>query len=317
MRPWRGMLSAVAGTLLVAGCGSATSGGGATVAPRAHDPLCNFAAQPPAVYQHVIWIWFENTDEQDVVSQSNAGTFSSDLIDRCALATNYHNITHPSLPNYITATSGSVQGQAAVTDCAPADCPQSQQSIFDQVHATGAQWREYLQTTQGACGTGTAAFYPSLAAQCAGSVVALGDPSSGRLHADLAAGTLPAFAFVLPDGSDNAGPPGDAFLDAVVTDITSSAAYKQGTTAILITWDEGGTDRTAGEHCDDGTHADGTAYPGCQVAFIAVGPAVGRARSDEYFTHYSLLRTTEQMLGISTYLGAAAQAHSMRTALHL
>ena len=317
MRGGRYAVLAAAFALVSASCGSASSGGGATVAPRAHDPLCDFAARPPAVYKHVIWIWFENTDEQDVVSQSNAGTFTSNLIDRCALATNYHNITHPSLPNYISATSGAVQGQAAVTDCAPADCPQSQQSIFDQVHAAGAQWREYLQTTQGACGTGTAVFYRSLAAQCGGSVVALGDPASGALHADLAAGTLPAFAFVLPDGSDNAGPPGDAFLDAVVTNITSSATYKQGSTAILVTWDEGGTDRTAGEPCDDSTHASGSAYPGCQVAFIAVGPAVGQARSDEYFTHYSLLRTTEEMLGISTYLGAAAKAHSMRAALHL
>lgn len=317
MRGGRYAVLALGFALMSAGCGSAPAGGGATVAARAHDPRCEFAAQPPAVYKHVIWIWFENTDEQDVVSQSNANTFTSDLIDRCALATNYHNITHPSLPNYIAATSGAVQGQAAVTDCAPSECPQPQQSIFDQVHAASAQWRQYLQTTQGACGTGTAAFYPSLAAQCAASVVALGDPASGALHADLAHGTLPAFAFVVPDGSDNAGPSADAFLDAMVTDITSSATYKEGSTAILITWDEGGTDRTPGESCDDSTHASGTAYPGCQVAFIALGPAVGQARSDEYFTHYSLLRTTEEMLGISTYLGAAAKAHSMRAALHL
>lgn len=117
---------AAAFALMSVSCGAASSGGGATVAPRAHDPLCDFAAQPPAVYRHVIWIWFENTEEQDVLSQSNAGTFTSNLIDRCALATNYHNITHPSLPNHVSATSGAVQGQAVVTDCAPADCPQSQ-----------------------------------------------------------------------------------------------------------------------------------------------------------------------------------------------
>lgn len=317
MRSGRYAVVAVAFALLSASCGSAASGGGATVAPRAHDPMCEFAAQPPAVYKHVIWIWFENTDEQDVVSQSNANTFTSDLIDRCALATNYHNITHPSLPNYIAATSGAVQGGAATTDCDPATCPQPQQSIFDQVHAAGAQWREYVQNPQQPCGHGTAAFYPSLAAQCAGSAVALGDPSTVALHTDLAAGTLPAFGFVLPDGSDNAGPSADAFLDALLMEITSSHTYKEGSTALLITWDEGGTDRTAGEPCDDTSHADGRAYPGCQVALIAVAPAVGRSRTDEYFTHYSLLRTTEEMLGISTYLGAATKAQSMRAALHL
>lgn len=303
--------------VMSASCGAANGGGGASVAARAHDPMCNFAAQPPAVYKHVIWIWFENTDEQDVVSQSNAETFTSNVIDRCALATNYHNITHPSLPNYIAATSGAVQGDAATTDCDPAACPQSQQSIFDQVHAAGAQWRQYIQTPQPPCGRGTAAFYPSLASQCATSAVALGDPSTGALHTDLAAGTLPAYAFVLPDGSDNSGPSADAFLDALLTEIAASPTYKAGDTAVLITWDEGGTDRTPGESCDDATHAAGTAYPGCQVAMIAVAPAVGQSRSDEYFTHYSLLRTTDEMLGISTYLGGAAKAHSMRAALHL
>lgn len=33
--------------------------------------------------------------------------------------------------------------------------------------------------------------------------------------------------------------------------------------------------------------------------------------------HYSLLRTTEEMLGISTYLGRAKQATSLRAAFNL
>jgi hypothetical protein len=317
MRGVRNITAAIACAVLMAGCGSSAGGGGATVAPRSHDALCNFAGQAPAVYQHIIWIWFENTDEQDVVSPSNGGTFTSNLIDRCGLAVNYHNITHPSLPNYIAATSGTVQGDAATTDCSPSACPQSQTSIFDQVHAAGRQWHEYVESPQSPCGNGTAAFYPSLAAQCSSSVVTLGENSSGAMHDDLAAGTLPAYAFVLPNGSDDSGPPADAFLDEWITAITASATYKQGSTAILITWDEGGTNRTPGERCDDSTHANVTVYPGCQVAFIAVGPAVGQTRTSGYFTHYSMLRTTEEMLGISTYLGGAAKAPSMRSALHL
>ena len=301
---------------VVAACG-ASGGGSATVPSRLHDPLCNFVARPPAVYSHVIWIWFENTDAQDVMSAGNAGTFTSELLDRCAVAVNYHNITHPSLPNYIAATSGTVQGDAATTDCAPAECPQQQPSVFDQVHAAGEQWRAYVQSPQPPCGYATAAYYPSLVAQCAASVVALGDPSAGALHGDLTAATLPAYAFILPDGSDDTGPPADRFLNDWVTAITSSPTYREGTTAILITWDEGGTDRTAGERCDDKAHADVTAFPGCNVAFIAVGPAVGQTRSSEYFTHYSLLRTTEEMLGISMHLSNAATARSMRAALHI
>jgi hypothetical protein len=54
------------------------------------------------------------------------------------------------------------------------------------------------------------------------------------------------------------------------------------------------------------------------MPFVAIAPTVPTgtvvgAKVD----HYALLRTTEEMLGISTHLGAAARAGSMRTSLHL
>lgn len=304
--------------MVMAACGSSGAGsGGATIAPRAHDPYCNFVGQPPAVYRHVIWIWFENTDAQDVMSPSNAATYTSGLIDRCGFAVNYHNISHPSLPNYIAATSGTVQGAAATTDCSPAACPQSQQSVFEQVERSGLQWRDYVQTPQGTCSDGPAAWYPGVAAHCAQWEVTMGDPAGGTLHDDLASGSLPAFAFMYPDQANDRGQPADDFLGLWIPTITSSQEYKNGSTAILITWDEGGTNPTPGETCDDSAHANVSAYPGCQVAMIAVAPSAGASRSSEYFNHYSLLRTTEEMLGITTYLGHAASAHSMRTALRL
>jgi hypothetical protein len=42
-----------------------------------------------------------------------------------------------------------------------------------------------------------------------------------------------------------------------------------------------------------------------------------RTTSSDAFTHYSLLRTTEQMLGIRTYLGRASSARSMRGPFHI
>jgi hypothetical protein len=35
------------------------------------------------------------------------------------------------------------------------------------------------------------------------------------------------------------------------------------------------------------------------------------------FTHYSLLRTTERLLGIRRYLGKAGSAHGLSKAFHL
>lgn len=312
MRGWRFALLLAAVAVIGAGCGSATGGGGGTLAARSHDALCNFVAKPPATYKHVIWIWFDARDAQDVLASSNAGSYTNDLADRCGLAENYHNISYPRVPNYVAATSGSVQGDASDSDCRPSACPQSQTSIFDQVQASGRQWRDYVQTPEGVCAESPAAWYPSVAANCKQWEETLGSPASGNLHDDLAADTLPAFAFVNPDA-----PTADGFLNDWIPAISASAAYKAGSVAVFITWDDGGGTLTPGEACDDHAHANSTRYPACQVALIAIAPSAGATRSSEYFTHYSLLRTTEEMLGISTYLGGAASEQSMRTALHL
>ena len=49
-----------------------------------------------------------------------------------------------------------------------------------------------------------------------------------------------------------------------------------------------------------------------------MGPAVRPGtRVATRFTHYSMLRTTEDMLGLTTYLGNARTAKGMRDAFHL
>lgn len=307
--------------VLLAACSSASpssgSSSGAAVTGRAYDSLCNFKAQAPQTYRSVIWIWFGDIDEADVASNTAVTPYTGTLMDRCAIALNYHNITHPYVPNAIAATSGTVQGQAATTDCAPSACVQAQPSIFDQVQAAGRQWREYVETPQGTCADTPAADYATLAARCAAWEVPLGTPQRGELRDQLVGGTLPAFTFILPDIPHDTGPAADQFLSDWMPAITGSSEYRAGQVAVFITWDQGLTAAQPGETCDDQTHADASAYPGCRVAFIAVGPATGGVRSSAYFTHYSLLRTTEEMLGLRDYLGAAAQAHSMRAALHL
>ena len=51
----------------------------------------------------------------------------------------------------------------------------------------------------------------------------------------------------------------------------------------------------------------------CQVATLVVAPSVKPGTVvDTHFTHYSLLRTTEVLLGVPKYLGAARSAAGMR-----
>ena len=321
MRPQRMLCLALAMTSLAA-CSavspSSTAGGsGGAVTGRDFDALCNFKSTAPHVYSSVIWFWFGDADGAQVASASGVTPYTGSLMDRCGIAVNYHNITHPYVPNTIGATSGVVQGQVATSDCAPTACPQQQQSIFDQLQAGGRQWREFVLAPQGTCADAPAAYYPSVAARCAQWEAPLGTPQRGELRDELVSGTLADFTFILPDIAHDTGPQADQLLSEWIPAITGSSQYRAGKVAVFITWDQGLTDPTSGEPCSDRSHESPDLYPGCQVALIALGPAAGTARATGRFSHYSLLRTTEEMLGLSTFLGNAATDSSMRSALHV
>jgi len=85
----------------------------------------------------------------------------------------------------------------------------------------------------------------------------------------------------------------------VVPRLTSSAVYRSGATAIFITYDE------------DDRGEDNRVYT--VVAARSVRPGTV---SETPFTHYSMLRTNEQLLGLPP-LGDAATAASMAAAFHL
>jgi arylsulfatase A-like enzyme len=89
-------------------------------------------------------------------------------------------------------------------------------------------------------------------------------------------------------------------------------------TAVFITWDEGWKpNMNALNGWDCFQHlADNS----CHVATIVISPYTPHGgRSSTFFSHYSLLKTHEQMLGITWYLGHARDRRtvSMRAAFHL
>ena len=97
---------------------------------------------------------------------------------------------------------------------------------------------------------------------------------------------------------------GDAFLARWIPRLTASRAYRSGTTAIFITWDEP----------DDFS----SSTPKAPIPTLVVAPWVpAGVRVATRFNHYSMLRTTEEMLRLSPFLGAAASAPSMRSPFHL
>ena len=124
--------------------------GGATTQPSttASEPAgpCGFMAPGQPRYSHVVWIWMENHSYGSVIGSASA-PFENQVARECGLATNYHNVTHPSLPNYIAATSGLPASQLGVekSDCDPSpSCSLGPgvASIFSQAPT----WKGYAES---------------------------------------------------------------------------------------------------------------------------------------------------------------------------
>ena len=256
-----------------------------------------------SVADHVIWIWMENRDYAAVVGAGDA-PYENALAAKCGLLTNYHSISKPSLPNYIAATSGSTQGIG--DNDPPSAHPLAATNLFSQVKSAGRQWRSYQESAPGNCSSATtslyavkhdpAPYYTNLAADCGNWDVPMGTTSGGTFLNDLNAGALPAFTSITPnlcnDTHDCSVATGDQWLASWVPKILDGPNYRAGNTVLFLMWDEGTADDR---------------IPAIVVSpFTRVGLTAGTR-----FDHYSLLRTTEQLLGIGTYLGNAASAASM------
>jgi phospholipase C len=263
----------------------------------------------------------ENSSFDQVIG-SRAAPFENRLAGACGLAKNYRAVTHPSLPNYVAATSGGTQG--ITSDCSPTSCSKNVTSLFAQA----VSWRAYDESMPSNCSASTtnlyapkhnpAVYYTPLGSACAADDIPMGSTSGGRFLTDLSNATLPSFSFVTPnlcnDTHDCSVATGDSWLSGWFGVVESSAAYRAGDTAVFVTWDEGSGGSSGASCARDTTGSD------CHVATIVVAPSTAPgATSGALFDHYSLLGTTERMLGISTLLGHAAdpQSPSMRSAFNL
>jgi phosphatidylinositol-3-phosphatase len=269
-----------------------------TSVPLAVGPCGSLSSQKPSpgLVRHVVWVWMENHSYSEIVGNSSA-PYINQLASQCGLATNYYAVAHPSLPNYIAATSGSTQG--ITDDNPPSSHPLSVTSIFGQV--SGGSYEQSMpsncdQTDSNSYAVkhNPEAYYTTISTSCRQNDVPL---SSFNPAAP------PSFSFVTPnlcnDMHDCSVQTGDSWLSSFIPTITSTADYQAGRTAVFITWDE--DDSSASNHV--------------ATVVLSTWTAPG-TRSSTSFTHYSLLRTAENMLGVGA-LGNAAKASSMEAAFNL
>ena len=282
---------------VIVGCGSGDANTTAVQAPSpsiAQAAPCGASSRPPRRYDHVVWVVMENQFAGSVIGARDA-PYANRLAAECGSARNFRAETHPSLPNYIAMTSGSTHG--IVDDAPPESHPLSGSSIFSQL---GTHWRALEESMQANCAQSSAgeyavrhnpaAYFTDVRHACVRQDIPL------RTEPDLSA----RFTFVTPnlcnDTHDCPVATGDRWLRAFLGKVFASADYRRGETVVFVTWDE-----------DDGRH--GNRIP----TLVAARSMVPGTTARQPFNHYSLLRTTEDMLGLR-FLGNAARAVSMRPA---
>ncbi|HZU54925.1 MAG TPA: alkaline phosphatase family protein [Actinocrinis sp.] len=311
----RSRILALAATVALAIGGVVGAAGSSQPAAAATGP-CGTLSTPPT-YTHVIWVWMENHSYSDIIGSSQAPYINS-LAGQCGLATNYHNVSHPSLPNYVGATSGLAVSSLKNfdSDCNPSTkCSTSSASIFGQ----GESWKAYEESMPSNCDKSNSGEYavrhnpPPYFTSLSG--CSTFDVPYTQLASDLSAGTLSAFSFVTPnlidDMHDGTIAQGDSWLSSNLPTILNSSEYQSGTTAVFLTWDEG-SGGSSGEDCSANTTDNS-----CHVATIVISPSTrAGSTSGTLFNHYSLLGTAEQLLGLPA-LGQAASYPTLTSAFNL
>ena len=248
----------------------------------------------------IFTIVLENHDYAEIVGSSNAPYINS-LIAQGALATNYKDTGHPSLPNYLHMISGANQ-YPGIVDLAPTfyPFPANQPNLGTQLEAATIPWRSYQESMGSPCALSASGNYapkhdPFLyftdQQTGANSLCAKTNVDYSSFAADLAANSY-RYMWITPnlldDGHDPSTDPvtgmhqTDHWLSQEVPKILASQAYQAGG-VLFITWDE-----AEGRNGDD---AD-------KIPMIIVSSKVKHAgmTSPTAYSHSSYLAMVEDLL---------------------
>ncbi|HYR47653.1 MAG TPA: alkaline phosphatase family protein [Candidatus Polarisedimenticolia bacterium] len=250
---------------------------------------CTRTSLPPIVQpKRVFVIVMENHSYEEALQ----GSYTVELEKQAGVATNYHAITHPSVPNYLAITSGDTWGIDA--DIYRALPPQD---IGHQLTSAHIRWRAYMEGLgPGGCFDSTRPYvsdhnpFAYYGGRCPGNVVPFSELSQDMNS------TATRFSWIGPDichdQHDCSIAVGDDWLRQTVGTITSSPAW-QADAVLFITWDE------------DSGRSDN------RVLTLVLRPDVKHRVSAVSYDHYSLLATIEDILGVPR-LANAARATPMR-----
>jgi len=208
-----------------------------------------------------------------------------------AYATNWSDVAHPSLPNYLAIFAGSAFDHPQ--DCPPAPgCSYPGPSVFGQALAHGDSAKAYEESMPQPCDAGFSgdydvnhnpwAYFPSEASSCRVNDVPAGTPADGALAGDIAAGALPNVGLVTPnlqhDGHDGTLAQADAWLRDWIPVVMSGPDWRAGRLAIAVVFDEGETVE--------------------QVPFVLMAPRLSGVKISAPANQYALTRLIDAVIGV-------------------
>lgn len=254
-------------------------------------------------FDHVFVLFLENRDYDKVIGNTTDWPWLNSVAGEFALATQFRSVTHPSIGNYFMAMTGDT-----VTNNDSYTAPVDVDNIVRRLLAAGLTWKAYAEDlpSVGFIGGNRGNYYQyhnpfSYFTDVRGSADQRNNlvPFT-QLAADLSAGTLPNYGFLLPnacnDGHNCVAEP-DPWLRAGLEPLIRSPLFQN--SLLIITFDESVTwSPTTGN--------------GWRIPFVLISPRGKRAfTSTTAYTHAALLRLQLEALGVMSWPGAGATAPSM------
>ena len=275
--------------------------GSASGAPAGPPPKADGGRPFPHPARVAVMV-LENRSYEQVIGSSSA-PYINGLARRYALGTRYYAVAHPSLPNYVALTGGSMF--EIKNDCST--CDVNARNIVGQLDATGHTWKAYFEGLDTNHRPGPITdeynpyynpfvFYEKVRGVTQDRDRVVDFDTLGR---DLKGGRLADFVWIAPgihhDGHNGSLRAADRYASGLVPQVLQALGPRG---VLYLTWDEGlRSDRR-------GVGGSG----GGRIALIAAGGAASRhTRTAVRADHYALLRTLEAGFGLRT-LGKAGDS---------
>ena len=277
------------------------------------------ATQTPEPDRTVFLIVMENTNWAEIKGNDSAPYLNNVLLPVAAHAEAYFNPPnlHPSEPNYIWLEAGTNLG---ITNNNDPDTNHQNTSLHlvSLLNQKGISWKSYQEDVSGAdCPLTSIGMY----APKHNPMIYFDDVTDGNnpnsptcmahvrplseLNGDLQSNTVTRYNFIVPNLCNdmhgntscvfsNRIQSGDDWLANNIPNILNSAAYANGG-VLFITWDEG---------------SGGSDGP---IGLLVLSPAAkgGGYSNTLPYTHSSLLRTIQEIFGVTPLLGDAGQAANL------